>query len=288
VKRLVRGVMPERARLALRRLGRLRWLTKARNLRRTGPGPWRGRPVRLARFVLLDPEVDTYSYWIDNEGELAGCLATLLDRPPEEVHALLREALDDSELGERLTRDIGWRVLFHKRRPPLAGHHLSAYAIVRALYPEVAVETGILDGLGSRTMLRALQRNADDGRDGHLWSFDIMPGAGALVPGRLAARWSPLYEDTEEGLPRLLDGRSLDFFIHDSLPEPGHQRRELVTALDSARPGAVVMTVHGWSGVLKELAAERGLTYREFHERPRDHFYGGRHLAWARVAAVPD
>jgi hypothetical protein len=280
--------MPERARLALRRLGRLRWLTKARNLRRTGAGPWRGRPVQMARFVLLDPEVDTYSYWIDNDRELAERLGPVLGRPPEEVHALVREALQDPELGERLTRDVGWRVLFYKRRPPLAGHHLSAYAVVRTLRPEMAVETGILDGLGSRTMLRALQRNAEDGRDGRLWSFDIMPGAGALVPDRLAGRWTPLYEPTEEGLPGLLEGRSLDFFIHDSLPEAEHQRRELVTALDSARPGAVVMTVHGWSGVLQELAAERGLTYGEFHERPRDHFYGGRHLAWARVAPAPD
>jgi hypothetical protein len=38
---------------------------------------------------------------------------------------------------------------------------------------------------------------------------------------------------------------------------------------------------------LKELAAERHLTYAEFCERPRD-FYGGRHLAWARVAPHPD
>jgi Methyltransferase domain len=279
--------MPERARLALRRLGRLRWLTKARNLRRTGPGPWRGRPVRIARFVLFDPEVDTYSYRIENDRELAERLAAVLDRRPEEVHALFGEALQDPELGERLTRDIGWRVLFHKRRPPLAGHHLSAYAAVRALGPEVAVETGILEGLGSRTILRALQLNAEEGRDGRLWSFDVMPGAGALVPDRLADRWTAIYEPTEEGLPRLLDGRTVDFFVHDSLPDAEHQRRELVAALGSARPGAVLMTVHGWTGVLKQLAAERGLTYGDLKERPADHFYGGRHLAWARVAPGP-
>jgi hypothetical protein len=277
--------MPERARLALRRLGRLRWLTKARNLRRTGAGPWRGRPVRIARFVLLDPEVDTYSYRIENDDELAECLAPLLGRPVEEVLALLREPLADEEMGRQLTRDIGWRVLFLKRRPPLASHHLSAYAIIRALRPEIAVESGILEGLGSRTMLRALQQNAEDGHHGRLWSFDIMPGAGALVPERLASRWMPLYESTDAGLPRLLEDRRIDFFIHDSLVEL--QRRELVTALDGAGPGAVVMTAHGWTDVLSDLAAERGLAYAEFHERPRDDFYPGRHLAWARVAPEP-
>ena len=82
--------------------------------------------------------------------------------------------------------------------------------------PEVAVETGILDGLGSRSMLRALQRNAEVGRDGRLWSFDIMPGAGALVPDRLAGRWTPLYEDTEEGLPAAT-GRALAGLLHPRL-----------------------------------------------------------------------
>jgi len=71
-------------------------------------------------------EVDTYSYPIDNDRELAERLAPVVGLPPAEVHAFVREALEDPELGERLTRDIGWRVLFHKRRPPLAGHHPSA------------------------------------------------------------------------------------------------------------------------------------------------------------------
>ena len=288
MKGLLRRALPERARLALRRSGRLRWITKARSLRSAGPGPWRGRPLKIASFVLLDPEVDTYTYRIENDRELAEGLAGLLGSTHEEIQALLSEAQTDSELGERLTRDIGWRVLFYKRRPPLDGHHLSAYAIVRSLGPEVAVETGILEGLGSRTILRALQRNAEDGRDGHLWSFDVMRGAGALVPERLATRWTPLYEASEQGLPRLLAQRSVGFFIHDSLPDPEHQRRELETAIDRARPGAVVMTVHGWSGVLEELAHERALSYAEFRERPHDHFYGGRHLAWARVPAAPD
>jgi Methyltransferase domain len=267
----------------VRRLGRLRWVTKGRNLRRAGLGPWQGRPVRVASFVLLDPEVDTYSYWIENGDELAERLAQVLGRSKSELLALLQEARDDIELGERLTRDIGWRVLFFKRRPPLAGHHLAAYAVVRALAPDVAVETGILDGLGSRTILRALQRNAEAGRQGRLWSFDVMPGAGALVPARLATRWTPVYESSERALPRLLTQRPLDFFIHDSLPEPEHQRLELEAALDNARPGALVMTVHGWTGVLRELARARGLSYEDFHERPRDHFYHGRHLAWTRV-----
>jgi hypothetical protein len=152
----------------------------------------------------------------------------------------------------------------------------------------MAVETGILDGLGSRTMLVALERNRGAG---HLWSFDIMPGAGALVPSRLRLRWTPVYRSARPGLPELLADRRLDFFLHDSLPGAEHQRFELQTALAHAKPGAIVMTVHGWTGVLDEMSAAAGLPYADFRERPQDHFYGGRHLAWARVprrAETPD
>jgi Methyltransferase domain len=273
--------MSERGRLLVRRLGRVRWIRKAGKLRSTGPGAWSGRPLRIARYVLLDPEVDTYSYEIDNHDALSERLALVTGHPATELRRYVHEALEDPEFRGCLTRDIGWRVLFFKRRPPLAGHHLAAYAAVRAIKPRVAVETGILDGLGSRTMLRALERNAGEGREGHLWSFDIMPGAGALVPERLRERWTPVYRSTRSALPELLRERRLDFFVHDSLPDAGYQRFELESALAGAQPGAVLMTVHGWTGVLEELSQSAGLPYADFRERPRDHFYGGRHLAWA-------
>jgi hypothetical protein len=279
----VKRAVPERGRLLLRRFGRLRWITKARKLRSAGAGGWRGRPLRMAGYVLLDPEIDTYSYELENLDELAERLALLLERPVAEPRGHLDEALRNPELGPRLTRDIGWRVLFFKRRPPIAGHHLAAYALVRALRPAVAVETGILDGMGSRTILAALERNAGEGSEGHLWSFDVMPGAGALVPARMRDRWTVVLRATEEALPELLAEHRPDFFLHDSLPDPDHQRFELGTALAHARPGAVLMTTHGWSDVLEELSAAAGLSYADFHERPRDHFYGGRQLAWARL-----
>jgi Methyltransferase domain len=283
VKEQVKRALPERSRLFVRRFGRLRWITKARKLRAAGAGQWRGRPLRIARYVVLDPEIDTYSYEIENVDELAQRLAVVTERPGEELRGLLEEAMRNPELHERLTEDIGWRVLFFKRRPPIAGHHLAAYALVRALRPAVAIETGILDGLGSRTILAALERNAAEGDEGHLWSFDVMPGAGALVPARLASRWTAVYRPAEEAMPGVLAGRRLDFFLHDSLPDPQHQRFELETACAHARPGAILMTTHGWTGVLEGLSATRAMACADFHERPRDHFYGGRQLAWARL-----
>jgi len=284
MKQALKRIIPERARLYLRRANRLRWITKAKILRRSDSSAWDGRPLRKARYVLFDPEVDTFTYRIENVDELAERLALVLDRPPAEIRAHLAAALDDPELGPGLSRDIGWRVLFTKRRPPLPSHHLSAWAIIRATKPELVVETGILEGLGDRIMLRALQLNAEEGSPGRLTAFDIMPGSGRLlVPERLRPAWEPIYEPTPEALRSHLEGRRVGLFLHDSVPDADHLRAELEAVLPHMAPGGVVMTVHGWTGVLAEEAGGLEGRTAAFEERPEDHFYGGRTLAWMRL-----
>jgi hypothetical protein len=282
-QRLKRGVSP-RARLYIRRAGRLRWLTKARVLRRYGSGPWSGSPLRQARYVLWDPEIDTFTYAIANRREMCEQLASILETTPDDLERYVEEALADPELGPLLSRDIGARAVYMKRRPPLPAHHLSAWAVIRSRKPGLVVETGILEGLGSRTMLRALQLNAEEGHAGRLTSFDVMPGAGdALVPARLRERWEPVYEPTPEALAPTLAGREVDFFFHDSVQEAGHLQAEAEAVLPVMAPGGVLMTVAGWTGVLEQLSERTGGRSRSFQERPLDHFYSGRTLSWMRL-----
>jgi hypothetical protein len=211
----------------------------------------------------------------------------VLERPAEELDRHLQEALGDPELGPALARDIGWRALFVKRRPPLPSHHLSAWIVVRACKPAFVVETGILEGLGSRAILRALQLNGEEGSPGTLMSFDVLPGAGVLVPDRLRGGWQPVYEPTPQALRGNLDGRRVDLFLHDSVPDPDHLRAELEAILPHAGPGAVLMPVAGWTGVLEEIAAPLGARCETFRERPADHFYSGRKVSWMRLPPGP-
>jgi hypothetical protein len=287
VKRIVKRLAPERLRLYVRRAGRLRWVTKARILRSYGLGAWSGKPLRCLRYVLLDPEVDTFTYRLANSGELIRQLAAVLDLPAETLAPYLEEAMSDPELGSALTRDIGWRALFVKRCPPLPSHHLSAWIIIRACKPSLVVETGILEGLGSRAILRALQLNDEEGSPGRLMSFDVLPGAGVLVPDRLRSRWEPIYEPTPQALSAHLQGRRVDLFLHDSVPDPEHLRSELEAVMPYANAGAVLMTVAGWTGVLEKLAEPLDARCETFAERPADHFYSGRKVSWMRLPAAP-
>lgn len=278
MKAQLKSLVGERGRGLIRKGGRARYLTKARKARAFG---WSARthPAGWLREVVLSPEVDTYTYALANRDELAAVLADALDVPTGAALAVLDEADAEPELGARLTRDLRHRVLWSKRRPALAGHHLSMWAAVRLLRPRVVVETGILDGLGSRTVLAALARNAaEGGPDGRLWSFDVMPHAGSLVPSRLAPRWHRVIESSATALDAHLGDAQVDLFLHDSLPDPGHQRFELVWALDHG--ARLAITTHGHSDVARSLAAERGARVLTFRDVPREHFYPGRRLAF--------
>jgi hypothetical protein len=259
-------------------------VTKARILRASGPGAWAGRPLRQARYVLFDPEVDSFTYALANADELAEVLAELLGCDPAEVRARIDEGLSELELGDNLARDIGWRGFAQKRRPQLPSHHLAAWAIARIRKPSLVVETGILNGLGSRTILCALERNAEEGAPGRLVSFDVVKGAGEmLVPERLRGAWTPVYEPTPQALAPNLGEQPVDFFLHDSVQSHEHLQAEVEAMLPLMAPGGILTTTVGWSSYLEERAAELGGTHGGFRERPADHFYTGRTLAWLRL-----
>jgi Methyltransferase domain len=267
----------------VRRLGRVRWITKFRVLRRQGSTWAKRHPLRALAYVAWDPEVDTFTYDLANATDLELALARVLDVALSVVRRAAAELDAEPELNERLAADVRLRPRF-KRRLSLPAHHRSAWVITRVLRPECVVETGILDGLGSRVILAALQRNADEGDEGdegELISFDVMPGAGALVPDRLRARWRPVYEPAETALRARLRGRRVGLLAHDSDPSAPHQRLEFGAALDHGADRLVLMTVWDAAGALRPFAEEHELRYEQFQERPREHFYRGRLIGYA-------
>ena len=128
----------------VRRMGRFRFLLKARQVRLEG-ARFRDDPINVTRFVLFDPETHSYSYELGNVGELADFCASLLGIERSEAAAHVDEALNDPELTTELTRRVRWRIDY-KRQMPL-GNRLLWYVITRVAQPRLVVETGIFDGL---------------------------------------------------------------------------------------------------------------------------------------------
>jgi Methyltransferase domain len=253
-------------------------MTKARAVHRVGAS-LKGQ----ARFVLIDPEPDNFTYELANERELAAWIETVSRSERTCVDGLVAELRADSVLAERLRRATARRWWWSKRSPPF-GKRLAWYVLARILKPALIIETGVHDGLGSLVLLRALERNLAEGSPGRLVSFDVNPASGWIVDAH--PLWELRIQATRDGLPAALeDGSPLGLFIHDSLHTYENERFELRCAASHlARNGVLVSdNAHG-TRALAETCEELGLEYFEFHERPLGHFYPGGAMGAGRRA----
>jgi hypothetical protein len=261
----------------IHRLGRLRWCTKYRLMRRFRTEV--GLATQL-RYVLLDPEVESFSYEVENTDEMIVGLARALGRSAAELAGYAREVDHDPELTTRLGRHVWWR-LDLKRRPPL-GNRLAWYLLVRANKPRLVVETGIYLGLGSLTLLRALERNAEEGSPGELMSFDVVRGAGTFVPRRLRGSWQRFTGDTAETLPVAVQNRAVDVLFQDTPHTDHNQRLEFGVALAHAAPTLLLFDGSGGkSRTLRDLCEQRGGRYHDVPLRARNHIYPGDAVTFA-------
>lgn len=284
LKQAFKRVAGQRGIRLAQRLGRFRFLLKARRVREEG-ARFRDDPFTIAKFVLLDPETHSYSYDLGNTDELVEFASAQLGAERSDVRAWLAELDADPELHAELRRRTRGRI-DAKRRMPL-GNRLLWYVVVRAVKPRLIVETGIWDGLGSLMLLRALERNAGEGAEGRLLSIDIDPEAGWLVPSQLAGRWEPVVGDILTDLGPALGDRRVDVFIHDSVHEEDFQHFEFGLALEHAAERLYVLNPNGEElGVLRELASRSGGSHALFVERPAGHFYRPPGTALARFDSL--
>jgi hypothetical protein len=253
------------------RLSRLRWLTKYRLMR----GYDRDLPLhRRLAYVLLDPEIESFSFELANEPEVVAEMAAALGRPETEIAAYAAETHDDPELGELLAHHLRWRFDV-KHRPPL-GSRLAWYLVARALKPKLIVETGIYQGLGSLVLLRALERNRQEGSPGELMSFDALPSAGSVVRAQARRGWSRIVGSTRDTLVPALEGRQVDMLFQDTSHDEENQSFEFGAALSHAAPRLLLLDGSGGvSATLKATSAEHSGAYHLIAMRSRDHIHPG-------------
>jgi hypothetical protein len=260
------SIAPRRWRALRRATNRMRWLLKLRLLRHYG-FPVARRPVRALRYILWDPEVESFTYEVANAQELARAAAPLLGVDAEQVCRWIDEARTDP----LLTRDRG----FHwssKRRQPL-GNRTLWYAVIRATKPKLVVEAGVHEGLGSEAILVALRRNAREGHPGTLISFDIFEDTGWLVAPELRDNWVFVLESTLSGMQRALRGRKVDLFIHETPHTQDIINHEVGVALRHAgNRGLTVIDSAGYTcDALRRICDSCDVACQYLLDEPLDH-----------------
>lgn len=259
----------------VRRLGRLRWITKYRLLHDANV------PIRphLA-YIVWDPEVESFSYHLANVADMLATIAEATGVPLSDVEGFAREAQSDPELGDRLAHRLRWR--FDVKRRPGLGHRLGWYVLLRALRPALVCETGIYQGLGSLAILRALERNAAEGAPGQLLSFDVSPLAGTIVDRSRYPKWHHVVGSTHSTLERAVTGREVGALFHDTTHTTENQELEFGIALRQA--AAQLLLVDGSGAqlpVLERLSQQHHGTYRRVPLVAADHWAPAPPLSFA-------
>lgn len=268
-----RSDLRARARHAARRLSRLRWLTKRRILQRYDVSP-RRQPAMYFRYLLWDPEVESYSYEIANDDELCAFAEANFGVTAAQARAFLDEARADPELTTRLSERTRWRFDAKTKLP--VGNRLLWYVAARATKPSLIVETGIYEGLGSLVLLRALARNAEEGADGRLVSLDVDPLCGFLVrdDAVLTDRWTKVIGMTSDLLPEVVAGEPIGMLLQDTPHTEENQRHEFGVALrQAADPLVLIEGSGGYCPTMGQLAEQLGIELLHFREVAKDHFW---------------
>jgi hypothetical protein len=238
-------------------VNRVRWVRKVKNVREHRESPWQHRG-----YILLDPEVENFTYEIANRDELCAWLDAAVGGG-EYPH----ELWSDRTLQRALRARLRWR-LGSKQWLPF-GRRAAWYGVVRALKPNLVVETGIHDGLGSTALLAAVAAN---GR-GTVVSIDPRPRAGWLVPEYLRRYWKPV-EGTSYAIRPHLSG--IGVFIHDSVRVAEVEAWELETALKRRADRFALMSNRAnLDNTFRDVAITAGGSPSIFYERPIGTFYPG-------------
>ena len=251
-----------------RYLRRFRWIRKANAVHRHNASL-----LGNLRFVLLDPEPDNFTYDVGNLGDLAQWVSSVAGCSLEVAHNLVGEPRTDELLESRLRAATAGHWLWSKAAPPF-GKRLGWYAVARLARPRLIVEVGVHDGLGSALLLRALERNLDDGYPGRLVSFDINHSAGWLVGEH--PLWQLRIQSSDQGLPDVLDsGNDLGLFVYDGWHAYDAERADVELAAEHLSPTGVLLSDDAYTRALHDVSQAHGLAYFEFHETSVGHFYPG-------------
>ncbi len=257
----------------VRTLSRFRWFAKYRFLRGAGQR-LRDDPRRNLAYVLWDPEVESHTYDVANVEEMAVFLGRELGVESATALAYLREPEDDPAFNAEWRHRTRRRLDVKRRVQP--ANRLLWWGIVRIARPRLVVECGIFNGVGSLVLLRALERNREEGDPGELLSIDEDPTMGWAVPAEMRDNWTTVTGLTGDVLDDSIAGRQVDMLIHDTVHSYENQALEFSAALrNGSGPLVLLDSSGGRTTALEELCQAKGGRYRHFQDLAEGHFYTG-------------
>jgi methyltransferase family protein len=236
-------------------------------------GALRQRPRDALRYVLHSREASNFTYELSNEDEMVATLGEVLPEQPVRLMGYVDELHGDVALRDSLAAKL--RANPGRDPEPRYGKRAMDYCIVRARRPGAVLELGTHDGFGAAVILRALERNAEDGFDGKLVSLDAGEQAGWLVPDFLRARLTQIAGDVRQTLEPALREHGADYVNSDIAPDYPDKEWALETICAHARGELLIRDEVDEGSALQSVAKRHDARYFTFREQPIRHFFPG-------------
>ena len=226
-------------------------------------------------WAIKRTESDNFYYELTqkNELELAGLLSVVLGQPMSRIVSYFDEIRSNEQLRQHIEA-------FLRRDPSLRdakvgfGRRIGWYACVRAMKPDLVVETGVHHGVGALVIIAALMRNREEGSNGRYLGTDIDPNAGVLISGAFAGWGDVAIADSQETLSSLED--VVDVFINDSDHSAEYEAAEYAVIAPKLASQSLVLGDNSHvTSALAEFAKSHSRPYVFFREQPDQHWYPG-------------
>jgi len=238
----------------------------------------RGGTFRIIAWLYESNETTNFTYNLSerNIKHLVGFVAHITQRPYDEINRYVNEILGDQELQNHVVNhtkaygaaDSGADII------PKYARRIGWYAFVRALKPNVIIETGVEKGLGTVVLAAAVKKNTEEGGGGHVYGTDINQSAGWLLQPPYSQFATILYGDSIASLKSF--DQAVDLFINDSDHSSDYEAQEYRVIKSKLAPHALILGDNAHcSDALMDFAKENGFDFLFFSEEPKNHWYPG-------------
>jgi predicted O-methyltransferase YrrM len=222
-------------------------------------------------------KTETSNFYYDlterNLDELANFVATITGIPLDKIQSYIEEIKSDTQLHQHIRSSLLSDDSMKHSQLQL-GRRIGWYAFARATKPKLVVETGVHQGIGAVTLIRALEKNALENFPGRYVGTDIDPLAGGLVNGEFLLTGHVAYGDSIETLAGL--DEEIDLFINDSDHSSEYEYREYETVVSKLNSKAIILGDNSHStDSLMRFSSENQRSFLLFRETPKNHWYPG-------------
>ncbi len=230
---------------------------------------WQSRETTNFTYNLTSLNMEYLNWWV----------SAVTGTEVSKVRCTVQELVQDTDLHGYVARTVQMsQRAYRSDSSARFGRRAAWYALVRLTQPDVVVETGTDQGLGSLALATALQRN---GR-GRLVTIDSNPASGHLLR-HFDGPVERIIGSSIDVIPEL-GPADVGLFIHDSLHSYAYEQMEfqLITPLLTSTAIVLSDNAHN-SSALADWAEQTQRSFLYFQEQPAQHWYpgGGVGAAWA-------